>query len=176
MKKIPLVGLLAVATLLLALACEGGGGPSSPLEEYFRALDAAVDESAERSDEAVTRIDEAVAVASTDDEFVEALRGFYQALATGSDDDVSNLESIDAPASVKERHERFLDATTQQAMVTRDLADAIADAQSLDEIYAAQAEFDPAGIEADESIRDACSDLNELADENDIEVELNCQG
>lgn len=176
MKRIPLVGLLAVATLLLALACEGGGegGPSSPLEEYFRALDAAVDESAERSDEAVTRIDEAVAVASTDDEFVEALRGFYQALATGSDDDVSDLESIAAPAGVKEVHDRLLDATKREAMMFRDFLDAIADAQSVDEIDASFAEFDAAGTEADESIGDACSDLNDIADENDIDVELNC--
>ncbi len=175
MKQIPLVGLLAVATLLLALACEGGGGgPSSPLEEYFQALDAAVDESAERSDEAVTRIDETVAVASTDDEFVEALRGFYQALATGSDDDVSDLESIDAPAGVKEVHNRLLDAMKRKAMVFRDFLDAIADAQSVDEIDASFAEFDAMGTEADESIGDACSDLNDIADENDIDVELNC--
>ncbi len=177
MKQIPFVGLLAVATLSLALACEGGGGgPSSPLEEYFRALDAAVDESAERTQEATIRFEEEVNAASTDGELVGAARGFFIAISAVSEDDVSGLERIDPPGSVRETHERLLDAITQEGMVIRDLLDAIADAQSFDEIAAVQAEFDPAGLEAVERVTDACSDLNDIADENDIDVELKCQG
>ncbi len=175
MKQIPFVGLLAVATLLLGLACEGGGGgPSFPLEEYFRALDAAVDESSERTQEATIRFEEEVIAASTDGELLGAARGFFIAISAVSDDDVSGLELIDPPASVRETHERLLDAITQEGMVIRNILDASADAQSFDEISAVQAEFDPAGLEAIERVIDACSDLNDIADENDIDVELNC--
>jgi hypothetical protein len=174
-KQIPFVGLLAVAALLLALACEGGGGgPSSSPEEYFRTLEAVVDDSAERTVEAITRFEEASGVASTDDELAEAFRDFFQALATASDLDVSDLESIDPPAGVIEAHDRLIDATKRETMVLRDFLAASADAQSVAEINEYRAEFDAAGTEASDSIGDACSALNDIADDNDIDVELSC--
>ncbi len=110
---------------------------------------------------------------ASEEEQLEAIRDFYfdanLAIMEGSFDEI---EGLDPPAEVADAHDALLTAGGDMVAAFEDLASQLAKAESLDDLFEL---FDGGGSEASgERFEQTCSDLQGIADENEIDVDLDC--
>ncbi len=182
--------LLFVAALLLvfgatAPACgEDGGGLSEDegkgvklsLEEYLLRIDAIFEDADEQGKVVIDELQEARASASTDEERIEAFRIFFYASGTSGivADFIDSLQNIDPPAEAEQAHGEFLAPSIAAAELSEHFADRLADVQSASELQEVTDEFTAEIIEVASPTIPACFELQRLADDNNIEVDLGC--
>jgi hypothetical protein len=160
-------GLLIVAGAAISLgfavvACGGGGGSLS-LDEYFQKVDALDQESADRTDELDRDFESA--------EDVDEARDLIAELIAVSDDFRDGLAGLDAPDEAADAQAKALEGFDAFiAELTAALEDA-GDATTVDDLYEALLSIDEAGIN---QATEACLELEEIASENGIDVDLDC--
>lgn len=172
-----LFGLAFTALLLLALglsaaACGGGGGGELSLQEYFQRLGSSFKDADQRS-EALQ--DEFPAAFQEIEATQAALNGFGEILT----DTLSKLDDLNPPREVKAAHDELLAAGADFAGIFQDFTDRVAELDSLSEFEELASEFlaeDAEFAAADERFTDACLALQGIADQNNIAVDLNCEG
>lgn len=170
--RLPFVSLI-LPIVSLAAACGGGGELS--LEEYFERLDAAEDRSDEESNAAQEQLDEALSADKSEQEAIEGTRSAFNAFVRVIDDFLEDLEEIDAPAEAEEQHKEALAAGRQYAAALDDVVERLADADSGAELEETLLEFESEEFTAvDQRFTDSCFALEALAEENDIEEDLDC--
>jgi len=170
---------LVIVALLLALgsivaACGGNGGLT--LEEYFQRIDA-LDEGIE--DEA-TRLgeefEEAIEGAETEEEVMEPFRDFFDRLLAISEDFVADFERIDPPSEVEDEHNEFLAIEGEFLDFLEDLNERAQRAESVSAAEDVTAELEgPVFTDALDREEQACLVLQAIADDNDIDVDLECE-
>ena len=170
------LALLAAAGLLLALgavagACGGDGGGLS-LEEYFQQADElqnradaqfAEQESGEGPEEGASEGEIAAFARDSVEESARILR-----------DAAGGFEELDEPSEVEDAHARLVEAISDGAdaiqAIIDDLPDTLSmDLESLDALFDSE-EANDAFMRLDE----ACVDLQTIADDNSIDVDLEC--
>ena len=164
--RLRLLPLALVAGLLLAFgafAAACGGEDSLTLEEYFQQVDALIDNTAEQSN---ALGEEPFAGLDALEEQIEASRSFYFGFAAITATFRDAIRDIDPPAEVEDAHNALVEAADDFEQASGDLID------KLDEVTS-QADFD-AAFAALNTPEEACSDLQGIADENGIDVSLNC--
>jgi hypothetical protein len=169
--KLRLFAPLLVAALLAfgaVLAACGDNGGELTLEDYFQQFNAITDD--------VTAQFEAV-----EDEFP----GLYQERAATRDafdkmdvifeEGLGQLDGLNPPDEVKQSHKGFRDGVAAQQRVFQEAADEIADIESVSELgQVLQARG--ADLEATSTqINASCLALQKTADDNDIDVDLECE-
>jgi hypothetical protein len=164
---------LAVATptliaLLAALACNGGGGPS--LDEYFADLQRAISEGDAQVDELPTP-DLTGSFETARDDAAQ----YYDDYATRTEDIIHALDGIEPPDAAATPHDRFVEALRALPSATYIYADRIRDAVTEAEFQAAYADT-AEGEAIVAEVAAACDALQSLADENEITVDLRCDG
>lgn len=179
-----LIVLGVVLTLglgLLVVACGGGKSGGNSLETYFESVKQSIDDADVEADEVEAGMDIGLAVADDLEGILDVLgdglSGFQQLASDVRDD----LEDIDVPEEIDELHTEFVA-----------IFDAAAEA--LEAIGADLAEIDPSADEQDllEQVQDfskdlseefgslgtesnsICFQLQEVADEHGIDVDLEC--
>lgn len=157
---------------LLALACAGGQAMS--LEEYMKRLEAISTEASERAEVLTEQLGEGETKASTEQEVFDANLDFWDGflpLLSGRADDLSELNP---PSQAQEFHNDFVEAISDMAAANSQLVDELEDAGTLAELEELRERFDDDTAEVLDRADDACRELQNLADENDIGVDLGC--
>jgi len=173
---------LAIVGLLTALAlaagtfagCGGdGGGDSSDLtlDEYFAELEERSAEFEERGRQAEDDLD--FVNAGTEAEQVELAVEFFTLAVTIYEDFVSELDDLNPPAEVQSVHEDAVSNGRTAVERLRLLLDLVGDAETEAELDAALEEVSPADP-VFETFSAACVELQGIADERGIDVDLQC--
>ena len=160
--------LLSFATL--AAAC-GDDGETLTLEEYFQRLDAVDNEADERGQALEDEFPQAFEEPKPTQEFINSLTALVR-------DFVDSLEQIDPPAQVEDAHNDAAAAGTDFAQVLEEAAPQIEGVESaseleemLGDLFAEDSEF----AAADEQFTNSCVALQQIADDNEIDVDLECE-
>jgi len=163
-------GLALLTGLLLALgvaagACKDGGGGALTLEEYFRKLDELDSEFSTGSDAVDAQIE-----GSQD---LDEIRGLMDEQVTVFDDFIGGLEDLEPPDEVQEPHDNAIEGLSDFRDELSAAVDEAGDAETVDEAFAAFDSLDFTGIEQAQA---ACRELEQIAADNNITVDLDCEG
>ncbi|MCH8855023.1 MAG: hypothetical protein IIA03_01975 [Proteobacteria bacterium] len=159
-------GILLVTFGAIASAC-GDSNSELSLDEYFTQLDVAISDLAERtSDNASEEPDPSVPLAEQGEILISFLQDFSEDVGGVFVDD---LEALAPPSEAQVAHSELLQAA--RTFVTN-AADAVVGFENA----TSQAEFQEAFdlMERGGSPEQACEKLQDIADENEIPVTLNC--
>jgi hypothetical protein len=165
--------LLLAALAVVAVAC-GGREPLS-LEEYFQRLEEIRADAFQRM-VALEEEFEEVDSASTDEEQIDEVRRFLDGSASSLGALVDDLEGLDPPAEVEGPHDDLVQAESDRVELIRDLADRLEDVESRSELEDVFDESEDDSDEVEGRLDAACLALQDLADEKDIDVDLECAG
>ncbi len=168
------VGALLLALSAVAGACGGDGGLT--LEEYFQRIDAIGADAEDEVDRLTEEYVEAAEEVRTEEGLIEPFRDFFNQLATLSGDFVSELEGIDPPSEVEDAHNETVAVQTEGLELFEELnerAQRVETASDMEEV-GAELEGPVFAYLADRS-EEACFALEAIADENGIDVDLDCE-
>lgn len=166
--------VMLLAVLAVAAGCKGGGGLT--LEEYLKRVDELDDRASERSDALDERLSSISDDTASDQERIEAAQSALPEFVSILDEFLTALEKLEPPSEVREEHEEALAAGREAAELFGDVAADVGGAESLSELDQALSILNgPEYIEADERFTNSCLALQDKADENDIDVDLDCE-
>ncbi len=170
--KLRLSALFLIAAALLALiaACGGGGGEELTLEEYFRRIQALSDEVDERFEPLVEALNREF---DSEAEQIEANRVFFNADIPILIDFGDGLDDLDPPVEVEDPHEEAVAGIAELVEFLQDFTDRLADVDSTSELE--ELLDDPELEAASGRFDQACFDLQDIADVNDIDMDLDCE-
>ena len=151
-----------VGAAAFGFACSDDGG-SLTLDDYFSKLQKLDDQFEEDS----AKLD-----AAFESEDLDEIKSAFESGTESAGDFVDDLDALEAPDEAKEIHEEAVAAGNELVDALKDMNDAIQDADSPDAL--ATIDFDPVGT-ASERFNGACLDLEALAADKDIELDLNCE-
>lgn len=154
-----------LAVTVGAVACKDGGD-SLTLEEYFAKVDA-VDTS---TDASITALFDAI----TDEGDVGQYRTAMKELGPLLDKAGDDLDKLDPPKEAEDEHDALVVSLHEWADASTEAANAktVADADTPEVLFAA---FDEAGFgEAEAAFSTKCKALQQVAADNGINVDLNC--
>ena len=160
-------GIAVLALVAGAAACSDDGGKTLTLEEYFRK----VEELDAEQQEATDKLDPAFEQLAPDD--VEGARDLFDQQLEVLDDFVDEMEKLNPPEEVRETHDEALALFREFREAFGDALDEAEDAETLDDMFAG---FDEAAFAKIEEANQKCRDLEQIAADNGIEVNLDCEG
>jgi hypothetical protein len=163
-RKIALIGVIAVAAALLGWACSDNGGNELSLEEYFEQLDDAENKFTDDSDASFENVPDEPEISEVQD----ALREFTNVLQ----DFVGDLEDLNPPEQAQAAHDDAIDAAEEVIDVYENLIDEADDLETVDELF--ESTQGEAATEALDRLTTACLDLQDVANENELDFDLNC--
>ena len=168
---------LFVGTLLLALsavvaACGGGGGGGGELtlEEYFQRLEAVSSAYEQRGDALFENFGEEF---DTEEDQVRATQEFWKEFLVLLEEFIGDLDDVNPPSEAEAAHEDSVDAGGEMLEAFQELVDQVAQAETLEEL--AERFDDVEFEESSDRFGQACVALEAIADENDIDVDLDCE-
>ena len=168
MKRPSLQALLGTALLIAAAAgCDGDG--ELTLEAYFQDVDSIFKQGDERLEPQVEALNQEF---SSEDEQVRAIQDFWNAVVPNFRDAVDALEVINAPPEVAEEHDKFTEVAMELGEHFSDISDGLEDVETISEVN--ELLDDPGLNEASDRLDEACLTLQDIADSNNIEVNLEC--
>ena len=163
--------IAALALLPAALvACNSSGKLS--LEDYFAEVEKLDTAQTEQQDEIDSEYEDKLNPAEFTDQVTEDFVDYFEASRGAAQDFVDELKDLDPPDEAADAHDEAVDAFDACLEETGRIVDDIGDADSFEELGA---------VFEDQSVTDACDRttatceaLQGIADENDIEVDLDC--
>jgi len=169
--------LAALAVLLAAAgafgAC-GGDSEALTLEEYFERLAELDAEFEENTDALDAQLNEDFESIEPDDfEAASALFvDFFDEAVAEVERFVDEMDGLDPPAEIEDLHDAAVEAGREVANALEGLTETVREADSEEEFAALETDssFEQASATFDES----CVDLQDVADENEIEIDLDC--
>ena len=166
--KARFVPLALIATLLLtvgALAAACGGEESLTLEEYFQQLEALTATAEDRFVEIEEASGAELDAATSEEERFAAIENLFtntQPIFTTFADGLNDLKP---PAVVEELHNEFVDVYDEVVVYFEETLNRFGDLDSI---------ADREGLFVGERLDEACTTLQDIADENEIDVDLDC--
>jgi hypothetical protein len=160
---------LGLALAALANACGGGGGLSA--EQYFQKLQAIVDETVQKESAAVPSEEEAANL--TLDEQKQARIEFLTSFVSINEEATGRVENLNPPDDIQDAHDDLVAAAKELTSTFRDLADQAQDIapEDIEDFFNTQVFGAFTSAEFDE----ACSAVQDIADDKGIDVDLNCE-
>jgi hypothetical protein len=163
-----------VAGSLLLAACgggDGGDGEEVSLDEYFQQFDA-IEEGMAVSVSGLDDASEGIIgedLAATQD-YVDG----YQAIV---EQGLNDVRALNPPSEAKDAQDEFVTALSNMVSVWGDLSDRLADVGTTSEMQTLLTEMvnETSWLEATDRFTEACRGLQGIADENGIEVTLDCE-
>jgi len=167
--------LVAVAALmagfLLLVACGGDdeGEEELDLDQYFQRLEEIDRATAVRW---ATLIEESAGSFATD---IEVARKWFRESAAIAGRVLDEVRGLHPPAEVREAHDEFVAAQTEALKTIEATSDRVALLESPSEVIPIVAELNEPPLNAVFArVGDACLDLVRVAEDNDIEFEMEC--
>ncbi len=187
MKTIPVATTLSLLAALLfalsvAIACgdDSGGDPTgsngdgAALSVYFADLQRIFEDADEAANDAEEPLNDVSADAELDVQ-LSALDTYLGEIDTVFNEAIRRLDGLDVPAAAAEHHEDFIAgvrvSVTAGDALRNDLTGITTDEQLDDRLAEFDSDIDAAVDEADA----ACLALQEIADTEDIEIDLDCE-
>ena len=169
------LALLAAAGLLLALgavasACGGDGGGGLSLEEYFAKLDAAQNEVDRKFEEAFQQ--EEPGLDTSEEDVAAFAREIVQDFSTILADAETAIGDLEPAAEAEDAHNTLVQAIVGARTAVESIADDIPAALPLEELDALLGA--PEVEAATNAVDEACMELQQIADDNSIDVDLEC--
>lgn len=169
------MGLLFAMCLAVLSACGGGDGGELSLEEYFQQVETIVDDF---GGQIAALGDPFEADVDSDEERTELIRDYTRAAAALWRDSVEDFRDMEPPAEVAAAHDEAVEARDDRAEFAQDLAEQLEGVGSAAELEAwfteARREHEDALASAAERSEQACLELQRIADDSGIDVELQC--
>ena len=166
-------GGISLVLATLAAACGGGGGALS-LEEYFQELDTIQNEADERF---VAQEEESGEPAedASEEELADYAREAVGETVTIQRDAANAAGDLDPPDEVEGPHNDLVDALQELTDAVQTVVDEIPDTLTMADLEGLYARFDtPELNEPFMAFDEACVALQSIADENEIDVDLEC--
>ncbi|MEE8346479.1 MAG: hypothetical protein V3S20_03925, partial [Dehalococcoidia bacterium] len=164
------VGALLFALSTVAGACGGGdGGGELTLEQYFQRLEAVASDYEQRGDALFENFGEEF---DSEEEQVQATQEFWKEFLVLLQEFVGDLDDVNPPSEAEAAHEESVDAGGEMLEAFQELVDQVTQAESITELAEGfdDIELDAAG----DRFEQACVELQGIADDNGIDVDLNC--
>ena len=174
------LGFLLVMGLLLgvgavAAAC-GNGEEELSLEEYFQKLQTISNDIKEREEGLDAQFETAFDPETSPETTIDIVESVLSQGASASREAFDDVDSLDPPSEVEDAHNEFLREGRGRTELLESLADQAAEVESLSGLEDVFAEFeDPEFETAAVRFDDACRALEQVAADNDIEVDLTCE-
>jgi hypothetical protein len=165
--KRPLLAIILLAGLLsIGMVAGGciiglGGGDTLSLDEYFTQLDKHQDD----FDAALAEVPE------EDPQTVDEAAEQFAAVTDGFADFANNLEDMNPPDEVADAHDATLAGLQDWVEVLNDATDDVASAETIDDALVLLNDLDSSSVDA---ALEGCRDLQQIADDNSIDVDLAC--
>jgi hypothetical protein len=157
-----LLGLLL--SVSLGVACKDSGGSLS-LEEYFAKL-----EELDQKFEADSATADAESAEAGED--VDAIKDSFGEFVALIEDFVNELDDVDPPSEVEDAHNAGVEAGRDIQEEFERVIDKAQDAETLEELGAI---FEDEELNAaSDRFTQACLDLEQIAADNNIDADLNC--
>ena len=172
LSPLALIIALLLAFGVIAVACDGssgGGGEPLTLDEYFQRLEALSVEAVERSEALGEDIAEETSSTLSEEERLEVIRKFLDATLPITEDFVDRIRDLNPPTEIEDEHNRALEAHADVLSVLTEYLNEHPEVESESEL---QALFTNPAFERFVA---ACLALQEIADENSIDVDLDCE-
>jgi hypothetical protein len=165
--RLSIIAICSGALLLgfSAAACNSDGEALS-LEEYFERVDELDQERTDASDE----LDEGAAEIGDDD--VDAIIDYFRSYVDVFEDFTDGMDDLDAPDEAADAHDEAVSNLRDGIDSLRDTLGEMEDVDSADDLFAIIEDADSSGLDAANA---ACVELIEIASDNGIEVDLNCE-
>jgi hypothetical protein len=153
----------------------GSSGGAMTLQEYFDELDVIFARADAATDAAEEQLDEDSGNAQEFADEVDAVEIFLDEVITAFDDAIADMEELDPPGEVTEAHDDFLDAASAAADGAGRFLDELEGVDDRSEADELVSEFDSEVTALIRGADEACLDLQVVANQNDIDVDLNCE-
>ena len=170
--------LVFLALGVIASACGDDGGGGLSLEEYFQQLDAIQDNAdAQFATQEAGGSDQVPGPDASEEEVADFVRQGFQATVTTLTTAAAAASELDPPGEVEEAHNQLVAAVEDAVAAIQVIVDEFpeqlssSDLENLDALLDTS-EGDAAFVRLDE----ACLDLQTIADDNSIDVDLECEG
>jgi hypothetical protein len=162
----------------LATGCGGdGSGDDVPitLEEYFDRIAEIREESREEADSIVAEMDSRAQDAEGTEGSIPILEDGLRQFEELASSVVADLNEIAPPQEAQAAHASVTAAFETGAVAIRDAQEGLDDVESEDELQAFTAEVDQEFADLTASADAACLELQAVADDSGIDVELSCE-
>ena len=144
------------------------------LEEYFQEIDTIFEESDQAVEDVTADFDAAMDAATTVEEQVAALKSFLDETNRVLFLSILQLGGLEPPPEVAASHNDFLDQVEAVAQISEDFLARLPDVQTNADLEALISELDFDLSVATATADDACLEMQGVADDNGIIVDLNC--
>jgi hypothetical protein len=170
--------LFAVGVLLalaaIAAACGGGEDDTQALEAYFQNIQRITDEYVAKLDAVDSAYQQRIAAANNDDQRAQAFILYMGSSSQTIRAEVDDRNEIDPPPAAEKAHLEWLAAARVLAKVYEDVVNRAADAQTdrgLQQVLV-EVDYETRLAEASDRAQRACVALQDIADKNEIDVNL----
>lgn len=165
----------ALSLVLVAGSGCGGGGSELSLEEYFRQMGAIAQELDENQSDLAEKYDEDVNAAADEEEMLRLTAHFFEDGAEQTRAALDKVKKLNPPSEVRGEHKEFVAAGEALVALFPDVIQRARDAKSVKDIETLADELDgPPFSDAGNRSDEACFALQEIADANNIDVDLTC--
>lgn len=172
-----LMSIVVLAAIgLAAIGCGGGDGDADANltpEEYFRQVKELADGLGQQGDALAAKWEEDLASATSDQDRLELTGGFYDALFSLIGPFRDDLADIEAPEEVQEAHKDLLDRADELSSAWSEISAEVRGAESEAELEGLVTGGD--FITAGQRFEEGCLELQRIADDMEIDVDLECQ-
>ena len=172
--------LALIITLLVTLGAVGlvvvqlTGDSTLTIEEYFQRLQALNDVADERSEELENAFNADFLAAGSEEGVLQAFENFFTDSLPIFEDFVEGMEDLNPPAAVEDAHNESVEGGAELLAVVRSVLDGLDDLEStasLEDLFEEEGFF-----AAGDRLDTACFALQDIADENEIDGDLDCEG
>ncbi len=164
------VGAMLLALSTVAGACGGGGGGGKlTLEEYFQRLEAVSTGYEQRGDALFESFGEEF---DSEEEQIRATQEFWKDFLVLLEEFIGDLGDVDPPSEAAAVHEDSVDAGADMLMAFQEIVDQVTQAETLEEL--AEGFEDIELEESSDRFDQTCVELQGIADDNGIDVDLDC--
>ena len=112
----------------------------------------------------------------TEEDLIEPFRDFFDGLGALAEDFIADLESIDPPSEVEDAHNEIVAAQAEGLELLEDLNERAQLVESISDMEELSAEFaGPVFTDVSDRSEEACFALEAVADDNGIDVDLECE-
>lgn len=167
-----LTGVIALLALAIAATGCGGGEGGATTEEYFRQVEALVDDLGQQSEALGSKWEEDSASVSSDQERLELTAAFYYDLFSLIGGFRDGLADIEPSEEVEKAHQELVGIADEFSKLWSEMAAEVRSAASeadLEELLTDD-RFEAVG----QRFEEACFELQRIADDSGIDVDLQC--
>jgi Xaa-Pro aminopeptidase len=157
-----------LAVALLLAGCSQG----MSLPDYFSELGGIRDKLDAAGEKVQQEADASMQTATDEAAQLEVFRDLLTKSVAAAKTTVSQLKDLDPPEEVKEAHEAFVTAYESMIAAMEAGVESAKAARTVDE--ALKALFSDDAVKAGNDLDSACRDLQKVADDNEVDVDLKC--